>query len=89
MSLKLMSLSFHVPVFMTLMSIKVMSLYFMSLKQFHVPQIDVPFNPCFYISSPITNSMSIKLASLSFHVPEFDVPGVSQFNIPFIPYPCI
>ena len=69
MSLKLMSLSFHVPL----------------IDVPGVPQLDVTFNLCPYISCPLTNSMPLKFMPLSFNVPIFDVLqiDVTQINVSF------
>ena len=62
-----MSLSFHVPVYDVP----------------DVPQIHVPFNPCSYISCPLSSAISLKLKSLSMHVPVFHVPDDPQIPVPF------
>ena len=74
MFLKLMVLLFHVPVFYVPQPIPCPSKGCPFIPCPYVPQIDDPFNPCYCISCPLTNSMSLKFMFLSIDVPIFHVP---------------
>ena len=87
MPFKFTSLSFHVPIFDALMSLKLISLS-IHVFIFHIPYtISCPSNShCLHsISLYLMSMMYLKFTSLLIHVPIFHVPDVPQSHVPFNP----